>query len=81
MKNLKICLSLLRTTIDLFIHVNITQIHLIQQSLSTLILAWFLAQVIDHLYRERISIGKQYGAGAQDGLKTVVEELSRLRYL
>ncbi len=48
-----------------------------QQSL----LAWFFAQVIDHLYRERISIGKQYGAGAQDGLKTVVEELSRLRYL
>lgn len=39
-----------------------------------------LCKIIDHLYRERIHIGQQYGPEAQDGLKVVIEELSRLRY-
>jgi len=39
-----------------------------------------LCKVIDHLYRERNNIGRQLGEEAQEGLKSVVEELSKLRY-
>jgi len=39
-----------------------------------------LCKIIDHLYRERIEIGLTYGKEAQEGLKLVVEQLSKLRY-
>jgi len=39
-----------------------------------------LCKVIDHLYRERINIGRELGTEAQEGLKQVVDELSKLRY-
>jgi len=39
-----------------------------------------LCKVIDHLYRERANIGRQLGLEAQEGLKLVVDELSKLRY-
>jgi len=39
-----------------------------------------LCKIIDQLYRERINIGRVYGIEAQEGLKTIIEQLSKLRY-
>eukprot|EP00088_Acartia_fossae_P041886 TRINITY_DN4384_c0_g1_i1.p1 TRINITY_DN4384_c0_g1~~TRINITY_DN4384_c0_g1_i1.p1 ORF type:complete len:442 (-),score=79.47 TRINITY_DN4384_c0_g1_i1:201-1526(-) len=39
-----------------------------------------LCKIIDHLYRERINIGTEFGTEAQESLKNIIEQLSKLRY-
>jgi len=39
-----------------------------------------LCKIIDHLYRERINIGNKYGSEAQEKIKEIIEQLSKLRY-
>jgi len=39
-----------------------------------------LCKIIDHLYRERINIGNDMGSEAQDCIKEIIEQLSKLRY-
>jgi len=39
-----------------------------------------LCKVIDHLHRERNNLGRELGEEAREGVKKVVEQLSRLRY-
>jgi len=39
-----------------------------------------LCKVIDHLHRERNNMVREFGEECRDGLKKVVEELSKLRY-
>lgn len=39
-----------------------------------------LCKVIDHLFRDRVHIGQTYGVEAQEGLKAIIDDLSKLRY-
>lgn len=39
-----------------------------------------LCKIIDQLYRDRINIGRDHGNEAQEGLKSIIEQLSKLRY-